>query len=67
VTAPTLTPRQEQFLHHVADGKTTAEIAAQLWVCEGTVKKTLTDARRRLGAVNTAHAVALGFRAGVLK
>lgn len=66
-TKPVLTPRQEQFVHMIADGKRTAEIAEALWICEGTVKKGLNDARRRVGANNTAHLVALSFRAGVLR
>lgn len=63
---PVLTDRQVLMLGLVAEGLTTDEIAARLWVTDNTVKSTLSNARRRLKAKNTPHAVALAFRAGAL-
>ncbi len=61
-----LSAREAQLLVLVADGKTNEEIAADLGVAVDTVKTTITRMRRKLGAANRAHAVTLGFRAGLL-
>ena len=53
-----LTPRQEQFLSLVAEGKTRAQIADACDVSPWTVKSTLDEARQRLGARNLSQAVA---------
>ena len=51
----------------MADGRSNAEIGKELFVSEDTVK---THARRlfkKLGASDRAHAVALGFRWGLVR
>ena len=48
VASETLTPRQEEVLRGVAEGKSNLEIAKALFVSEGTVKKQLFVARSRL-------------------
>jgi DNA-binding CsgD family transcriptional regulator len=61
-----LTDRQRQMLILAGQGKTVPQIAAELWVSEDTVKTTLLNARRRLGAKTTAQAIVLAFQAGEL-
>jgi DNA-binding CsgD family transcriptional regulator len=61
-----LTTRQREILALAAEGLQYAEIAKRLWVSESTVKTTLRDARKRLGARDTANAVLLAMRAGEL-
>ncbi len=61
-----LSPREEQLLWLVADGMSNGAIAAGLGVSVATVKTTVARMRRKLGAANRAHAVTLGFRAGLL-
>jgi DNA-binding NarL/FixJ family response regulator len=72
VTAPgtlrgQLTAREVAVLHGIVDGKTNAEIAAELYVSEDTVK---THARRlfyQIGARSRAHAVARAYELGVVQ
>ena len=62
-----LTERELQVLRGMAVGKSNAEIGRELFVSEDTVK---THARRlfkKLGASDRAHAVALGFRWGLVR
>lgn len=44
-----LTPREREIVELVAEGKTNAEIAAQLWVAPSTVKKHLEHVYAKLG------------------
>ena len=44
-----LTPREREVLALVADGKTNAEIARQLWISPGTVRRHLENAYAKLG------------------
>jgi DNA-binding CsgD family transcriptional regulator len=60
------TKKQLEVLLLLADGLSTEEIAARLFVSVETVKTHLADLRARLGAVNRAHAVALALRAGLI-
>lgn len=62
----TLTERELQVLHGMADGKSNAEIGRDLYVSEDTVKTHARRLFRKLGARDRAHAVASGFRAGLL-
>jgi LuxR family quorum sensing-dependent transcriptional regulator len=55
---PALTPRERDAILFVAEGKTDWEIAAILTVSEATARFHVDNARRKLGAVNRAHAVA---------
>ena len=54
------------FLADSAEGLTFGEIARKRGVSADTVKTRLKKARRRLGAKNTAHAVAIALRGDVL-
>jgi DNA-binding NarL/FixJ family response regulator len=66
-SAPTLTAREIQVLEGMSHGRSNAEIGRDLFLSEDTVK---THARRlfkKLGASDRAHAVALGFRWGLVR
>ena len=57
-----LSSREVAFLADSAEGLTTGEIARKRGVSPETVKTRLKKARQRLGAKNTAHAVAIALR-----
>lgn len=63
---PTLTERELQVLRGMADGKSNAEIGRELFVSEDTVKTHARRLFRKLRARDRAHAVAAGFRAGLM-
>ncbi|MFI1172755.1 response regulator transcription factor [Streptomyces melanogenes] len=62
---PRLTPRQWQLLHLLAAGHTNVQIARRLGVSEGTVRKHLENAYRRLDVSNRMAAVTRAFPEGV--
>ena len=65
-TALPLTDREIQILHGMSLGRSNGAIGRELYISEDTVK---THARRlfdKIGAVDRAHAVALGLRTGLL-
>ncbi|WP_091555310.1 response regulator transcription factor [Micromonospora pattaloongensis] len=62
----TLTERELQVLRGMAEGKSNAEIGRDLFVSEDTVKTHARRLFRKLGARDRAHAVAAGFRAGLV-
>ncbi len=64
---PTLTRTELRVLQLIAAGKTTGEIANQLFMAEKTVKNHLANVYRKLGAKNRSHAVAEGYRQGLLE
>jgi len=64
---PMLTERELDVLAGMCEGRSNAEIGRSLFLSEDTVK---THARRlfkKLGAVDRAHAVALGYRWGLVR
>lgn len=65
---PALSPREQEVLQALAEGATTAEIAADLVISQNTVKTHVRRALRKLDAANrpeaVARAVALGLIAG---
>ncbi len=61
-----LTDRELSVLRGMADGHSNLRIGADLDISEDTVKTHARRLFRKLGARDRAHAVALGFRAGVL-
>ena len=61
-----LTPREVQVLVAMSRGRSNAEIGRELYLAEDTVKTHARRVFRKLGAIDRAHAVALGFRAGLL-
>ncbi len=66
VRTPNLTERELQVLRGMADGKSNAEIGRDLFVSEDTVKTHARRLFRKLGARDRAHAVASGFRVGLV-
>lgn len=62
----TLTPRESQVLNLVAAGKDTSQIAGELYLTDETVKTHRRRVLGKLGANNMQHAVAIGFRKGLL-
>lgn len=61
-----LSPRQLECLRLVADGYSYAQIAEQLDLGKPTINGYVHEIRRQLGARTTAHAVAIGYRTGLL-
>ena len=61
-----LTPRETETLTWVAKGKTRWEVGVILSISEETVKVHLENARRKLGASNTTHAIAVAMLNGLL-
>ena len=55
----TLTPREQEVLRELAQGKANREIAETLWLSEDTVKSHLQRIYRKLGVSKRAEAVAL--------
>lgn len=64
--ADDLTARELQVLQMRADGLGGNEIAARLHLSAHTIKTHLCRTYKKLGARDAGHAVALGFRAGLL-
>lgn len=65
-TEPLLTPREREVLRLLAEGKTTASVAARLELSESTVRTHVEHMRTKLGVKTRAGLVALGFRLGFL-
>ena len=63
---PHLTPRQNQVLHLLADGASTAQIAEELHLSPETVRNHVRGVLRALGAGSRLQAVAEAHRAGLL-
>lgn len=61
-----LTDREAQVLLLTADGLQSEAIGRRLALSPDTVKSHLRRVYAKLGAVNAAHAVALGFKGGLL-
>ena len=61
-----LSARELEILALAAEGRTSVEIGKQLYLAEETVKSHIANVLRCLGARNRAHAVAIGFRRGLL-
>lgn len=62
----TLSARQQQILELRAEGRTHRWIAKTLGIDETTVAHHMTHLLTALGARDCAHAVAIGFRQGLL-
>ncbi|ABD08017.1 transcriptional regulator, LuxR family [Rhodopseudomonas palustris HaA2] len=65
--AITLTKREADVLHWIAEGKTDWEISKILRVSEHLVDKMARQIRTKLGAVNRIQAVALAMRSGIIR
>lgn len=59
-----LSRRELQILRAAADGETASAAATRLRIGQETVKTIRTHILQKFGAVNIAHAVAIGFRKG---
>jgi len=64
---PTLSERELQVLSGMARGRSNAEIGRELYLSEDTVKTHARRLFRKLGAADRAHAVAVGFRWGLVR
>ena len=62
-----LRPRHRDVLSLAAQGLTQQQSATRLYVSRHTVEAHLTEARKRLDATNTTHAVALAIATGQLE
>ena len=61
-----LKPRELQVLRLATEGNTEAEIAQKLYLGRSTVHTYRARIRKKLGAKNMTHAVAIAFRLGVV-
>ena len=66
-SAPVLTNRQLEILHHVTRGRTNKEIATLLGIREDSVGQHLSAIFTKLGAATRAEAVAIALRKHLLK
>lgn len=64
---PHLTPRQNQILHLLAHGRSTAQIAAELHLSTDTVRNHVRRLLRGLGAHSRIEALAVAHREGILR
>jgi DNA-binding NarL/FixJ family response regulator len=62
-----LTKREEEILQQVADGSTTAEVAALLFISAKTVKNHLASIYAKLDARDRTQAVLRGVRIGIIQ
>ncbi len=61
-----VTPRELEILGFIANGDTTASIAARLGISRSTVRTHVEHLRTKLGVPTRAAVVAMGFRLGLL-
>jgi DNA-binding NarL/FixJ family response regulator len=64
---PSLTERELQVLSGMSRGRSNAEIGRELYLSEDTVKTHARRLFRKLEASDRAHAVAVGFRHGLVR
>jgi two-component system NarL family response regulator len=67
VASETLTPRQEEVLRGVAEGKSNLEIAKALFVSEGTVKAHVKAILQKLGARDRTQAITIAIKRGLVR
>lgn len=65
--APMLSEREIEVLDGMARGQSNAQIGAELFLSEDTIKTHARRLFRKMGAADRAQAVALGFRWGLLR
>ena len=61
-----LTTRELEILTLLSEGLEDREIAATLFLSPKTVKFHMASARRKIGARNRTHAVAIAYREGIV-
>ncbi|WP_030160572.1 response regulator transcription factor [Glycomyces sp. NRRL B-16210] len=64
-TGPELSERERQVVKLVAEGKSNAEVAAELYISTGTVKTHLANAQRKTGSRNRVGMAAWAWRTGL--
>ncbi len=64
---PSLTPKELQVLHHLAQGQSNKQIARALKYSESTVKNRLSVIFEKLGVADRTQAVIRGMQMGILK
>ena len=64
--APELTRRELEVLSGMSNGRSNAQIGAELYLSEDTVKTHARRLFRKLGAADRAQAVAIGLRQGII-
>jgi len=62
-----LTPRELDVLQQIAAGNRSSDIAAKLYVAEGTVKVHVKNIMQKLGATDRTHAVTIAVRRGIIR
>jgi DNA-binding NarL/FixJ family response regulator len=62
-----LTRRELDVLEQMAGGNRNRDIAAKLFVAEGTVKIHVKNILQKLGATDRTHAVAIAVRRGIIR
>jgi two-component system NarL family response regulator len=67
VASETLTPRQEEVLRGLAEGKSNLEIANALFVSEGTVKAHVKAILQKLGARDRTQAITIAIKRGLVR
>lgn len=66
VAAESLTPRQEEVLRLLAEGKSNLEIADAIFISEGTVKAHVRAILRKLGARDRTQAIMVAMKRGLV-
>lgn len=66
-TGPRVSDREREILTRVADGKTGAQVAEDLFLSPTTIERHVANALRKLGATNRAHGIAIALRTGELE
>lgn len=67
VASDVLTPRQEEVLHCVAQGKSNLEIASTLNISEGTVKAHVKAILQKLDARDRTQAITIAIKRGLVR
>ena len=62
-----LSPRESEILRQIADGRSTREIARELWLSQQTVKYHLTNVYRKIGVKGRTEAVRYAFEHGLVE
>lgn len=67
LSSPALTPREQQVLEKIAEGRSNKQIAAELGLGTRTVKEHLTSIFRKLGVQDRTDALGVAIRRGLVR